>query len=268
MHNNTLSDIKKSLKDIKLKKGSSCFLHTSIMQIGFIQDVSINDIPKKVFDLIFKEIGKNGTISALTPYYDYGLKNKKFDLNKSPISKQVGVMSNFINNHKNSSRSLNPLFNISSVGRKAKYITKQKTPIAFGLDSAWDQMFKLNSDIVFLGCDMTVCTFIRYIEFRFGVPYLFNKHFNKEIYFNNKVLSNYSSSTVRYPYFDVIYNTSKFQRILIEKKVMRTNKNKNLKVMAVNMKSCFDIGIEELKKNVFFFLKHKPKYKKNLNPIG
>ena len=54
MHNNTLSDIKKSLKDIKLKKGSSCFLHTSIIQIGFIQDVSINDIPKKVFDLIFK----------------------------------------------------------------------------------------------------------------------------------------------------------------------------------------------------------------------
>ena len=120
------------------------------MQIGFIQDVSINDIPKKVFDLIFKEIGKNGTISALTPYYDYGLKNKKFDLNKSPISKQVGVMSNFINNHKNSSRSLNPLFNISSVGKKAKYITKQKTPTAFGLDSAWDQMFKLNSDIIIL----------------------------------------------------------------------------------------------------------------------
>ena len=53
--------------------------------------------------------------------------------------------------------------------------------MAFGADSAWDQLFKLNSDIVFLGCDLSVCTFIRYIEFRFGVPYLYNKHFNRDI---------------------------------------------------------------------------------------
>ena len=60
--------------------------------------------------------------------------------------------------------------------------------MAFGADSAWDQLFKLNSDILFLGCDMSVCTFIRYIEFRFGVPYLYNKHFNNEICNNNKVI--------------------------------------------------------------------------------
>ena len=262
MHYNTLSEIKKGLKNIKLKKGSSCFLHTSIMHLGFIKDVPVKDIPKKIFDLIFSEIGKNGTISALTPYYDYGLKNKKFEINKSPISKEVGAMSSFIKNHKNSSRSMNPLFNISSVGKKAKFITNEKTPMAFGVDSAWDQMFKLNSDMIFLGCDMSVCTFIRYIEFRFGVPYLFNKHFNKEICRNNKVVSNYSSSPVRYPYFDVIYNTSKFQKILIKNKNMRVYKNKNLKIMAIDMKSCFDIGIEELKKSVFFFLKKNPSIKK------
>ena len=92
MHNSTLSDIKKSLKDVKLKKGSSCFLHTSIINLGFIQNVSINDIPKKIFELIFEEIDKNGTLSVLAPYYDYGLKNRKFDLNRSPISKPMSLM--------------------------------------------------------------------------------------------------------------------------------------------------------------------------------
>ena len=267
MRINTLSEIKKNLKRLNLKKGSSCSLHSSIVGLGLIKNFSIENIPKKIFDLVFKEIGKNGTLSALTPYYDYGLKSKKFDLAKSNSVKDVGSLSDFINKKKGSTRSLNPLFNISSIGRKAKFITNKKTTMAFGADSAWDQLFKLNSDIVFLGCDLSVCTFIRYIEFRFGVPYLYNKHFNRDICMNKKIISKYSSSTLRYSYLDIEYDTSKFQKILLKKKVLRTSINKKIKFMAVDMQSCFEIGVEELKKDLFFFLKRPPKYKNKLYPL-
>ena len=119
MRINTLSEIKKSLKDLKLKKGSSCLLHSSVLGLGLIKGISINNIPREIINLIFKEIGKNGTLSVLTPYYDYGLKNKRFDLMKSPSAKEVGAVSNFVNKNKKSSRSLNPLFNISSIGKKS-----------------------------------------------------------------------------------------------------------------------------------------------------
>ena len=267
MRINTLSEIKKNLKKLKLKKGSSCLLHSSIVGMGLIKNFPIKNIPKKIFDLVFQEIGKNGTLSALTPYYDYGLKFKKFDLLKSNSAKDVGSLSDLISKKKESTRSLNPLFNISSIGKKAKFITNQKTTIAFGADSPWDQLFKLNSDIVFLGCDLSVCTFIRYIEFRFGVPYLYNKHFNRDICINKKRISKYSSSTLRYSYLDIEYDTSKFQKILLKKKVLRTSKSKQSKFMAVDMQSCFEIGIEELKKDLFFFLKRTPKYKNKFFPI-
>ena len=268
MRINTLSEIKKSLKKLKLKKGSSCLLHSSIIGLGLIKGLSISDIPKKIFDLIFEEIGSNGTLSALTPYYDYALKSKEFDLTKSPSSKNVGAISDFINGRKDSTRSLNPLFNISSVGKKAKFITNQRTTIAFGADSPWDQLFKLNSDIIFLGCDISVCTFIRYIEFRFGVPYLYNKYFNNKICVDNKVISKYSSSTLRYLYLDVEYDTSRFQKILLKKKVLRTGKSKNINIMAINMHSCYQLGIEALKKDLFFFLKKTPKFKNKFTPIS
>ena len=267
MRINSLSDIKKSLKKLKIKKGSSCLLHSSIIGLGLIENLPINRIPEKIFNLIFHEIGKNGTISALTPYYDYGLKLKKFDLAKSESAKDLGSLSEFINKKKKSTRSLNPLFNISSFGKKAKFITNQKTVMAFGADSAWDQLFKLNSDIIFLGCDLSVCTFIRYIEFRFGVPYLYNKHFNRNVCVNKKVLSKYSSSTLRYLNLDIQYDTSKFQKTLLKKKVLRISRHKNINFMAVDMQSCFKIGIEELKKDLFFFLKRAPKYKNKLLPL-
>ena len=68
MRINTLSEIKKSLKKLKLKKGSSCLLHSSIVGLGLIKGLPIKDIPKKIFDLMFYEIGANGTLSALPPY--------------------------------------------------------------------------------------------------------------------------------------------------------------------------------------------------------
>ncbi len=268
MRFNTLSEIKRSLKQLRLKKGSSCLLHSSINGIGPIKGINIKKIPEVIVDLIFKEIGDNGTLSVMTPYYDYGLKNKKFDIKNSPSARELGAISSYIYNKKNSFRSLNPLFAISSIGKKAKHITSGKTPTAFGFDSAWDKLFKLNSKILFLGCDMSVCTFVRYIEFRFGVPYLYNKHFNNKIVFNKKILSNYSTSTLRYSYLYLNYDVLKFQKILIRKKLLKIISNKKFKAMSIDMKPCFDSGIENLKKNLFFFLKNSPKYKRKLTPIA
>ena len=94
---------------------------------------------------------------------------------------KLDILVNLLHKEKKSLRSFNPIFNISSEGKQAKFITSQKTPTAFGEDSAWHQLYKLNSEIIFIGCDLSVCTFVRFIEFRFGVPYLYNKLFNTKI---------------------------------------------------------------------------------------
>ena len=100
MRFNTLSEIKRSLKQLRLKKGSSCLLHSSINGIGPIKGINIKKIPEVIVDLIFKEIGDNGTLSVMTPYYDYGLKNKKFDIKNSPSARELGAISSYIYNKK------------------------------------------------------------------------------------------------------------------------------------------------------------------------
>ena len=49
---------------LKLKKGSSCLLHSSIIGLGLIKGLSISDIPKKIFDLIHL------WIHSLLPFLD------------------------------------------------------------------------------------------------------------------------------------------------------------------------------------------------------
>ena len=87
-------------------------------------------------------------------------------------------------------RSNNPLFNVTALGNKAKFITNGRTTNAFGVDSAWDKLYNLDAEIILLGCDFSKATFTftRYIEFRYGVPYLYNKLFNIPISKNKKNL--------------------------------------------------------------------------------
>lgn len=252
-----LDEIKKILKSLNLKKGSSCLLHSSMINIGKIQGIKIEDTPKTIVNLILEEIGPQGSLSALTPFYDYSNLKKTFDLNNGMCSKEVGSINRYIAKI-SESRSIDPIFNISSIGKKANHINKNVSPTSFGLDSAWDRLYKLNTDMIFLGCNLSVCTFIRFIESKFGVTYLYNKYFNIPIKENRKIISYYSSSFLRYKQIKLQYELRNFQMLLFKKKFLRISKNKYFEAMAINMSPCLDEGLSELKKNCFYFLKKNP----------
>ena len=107
------------------------------------------------------------------------------------------------------------------------YINKNVSPTSFGLDSSWDRLYKLNTDMIFLGCNLSVCTFVRYIENRFGVTYLYNKYFSTPIKKNGKIISNYSSSLLRYRQIEIQYELKFFESHLLKKKLLRKTSNKN-----------------------------------------
>jgi len=259
-------DFKKVLHKLHIRKNASCLIHASIINLGQFEDKKIENIPINIFRLVKEVVGKKGTISTLTANYDYGLKKKNFDLSNSLPAHEIGSFSKFFVKRKKSMRSYNPIFNITSEGKYAKFITSQKTSVAFGEDSAWHQLYKLNSEMIFIGCDLSVCTFIRFIEFRFGVPHIYNKLFNIKITNNKRPIFNYSISPLKYKGSNTIYDITKFQNILLKKKLLRVSKDKNIKIMAVKMKPFFSLAVEHLKKNIYFFLKSKPKFKNNSDP--
>ena len=262
-------EINNAFKELNFKKNSSFVVHSSLMHLGLIKGVKIKQMPSEIFLLLRKNLGKNATICVPSSNWDYSYKKKSFDKNKSNSHKEFGALSSYIAKKPNSLRSNNPLFNISAIGKKAKYITDGGTSNAFGTDSAWDKLYNLNAEIILLGCDFSEATFtfVRYIEFRFGVPYLYNKLFNLPITNKRKKIFNSSISTLRYLNIDVVYDLKKFKKILKKKQILFEGKDKKIKITKVKMKPCFDLGIECLKKDINFFLKKKPKYKKEKFPL-
>ena len=246
MSNISIKRFKKDLLRLGVKKNKSYFLHTSIINVGCFNDNKIKNIPKNIHESIKSLVGKNGTISTLTANYDYGNFKKNFDLSNSPTTHDIGYFSKYFLNRKSSKRSY--------------------SPNAFSDDSAWQELYKLNTEIIFIGCDISVCTFIRFIEFKFGVPYLYNKLFKTKIINQGKTIFNYSCSPVRYRKSKIEYDLKRFQKLLLKKKVLKVIKSQNFKIMLLKMQPCFKIGTEQLRKNIYYFLKRKPLYYKGFNP--
>jgi aminoglycoside N3'-acetyltransferase len=258
-----------AFKKLNFKRNSCVVIHSSLIHLGLIEGVNLKKMPEEIYSLIKKNLGKNATICVPSSNWDYSDKKKPFDKIRSNSHKEFGALSNYIVNKKNSFRSNNPLFNITALGKKAKYITNGGTSNAFGVDSAWDKLYNLDAEIILLGCDFSEATFTftRYIEFRFGVPYLYNKLFNLPIFHKRKKIFKTSTSTLRYLDLDLVYDLKKFKNVLKKKKILFEGRDKKIKITKVRMKPCFDLGIECLKKDIYFFLKKKPKFKKQKFPL-
>lgn len=251
------SDFIEALAELKLNNTNSYLVHVSLIGLGKFEDLKIKDINKFLLNSLQKFLGKKCTISTLTPFYEYADHNEEFDIKKSLPSKQIGSFSKFFFKKKNSYRSFNPLFNICSIGPNAKKITRNVATSDFGKQSTWENLYNLNTNMIFIGCDLSKCTFIRYIEHRFKVPYLINKLFYTKIKAGNKTLYSSFSSTLRNLNLNINYNTKKFQDILKKKGLLKISSNKNFTLMSVNMKPAFKIGTDCLKRNLYFFLDRK-----------
>jgi len=265
----SIKNLNDAFKKMKFKKNNSYIIHSSLTHLGLLKGKPIEQIPKNIFNVLIKNLGRDSTISVPTSDWNYSQKKTLFDKKSSVAHKDFGGLSQYFVKRKRSFRSNNPLFNITAIGKKAKYITGGNTNNAFGKDSAWDRLYNLNSEILLLGCDFseTNFTFTRYIEFRFGVPYLYNKLFQQPINQNKKKIFDFSISTLRYHDLDIQYDLKNFKKILKKRKILVENTDKKIKITRVKMKPCFDLGIECLKKDINFFLKKKPKYKNKLYPL-
>jgi len=251
------SDFLKALSEIKIDQTKSCLVHVSLIDLGIFKDLKIDEINNFVFNSLKKFTHKNCTISTLTPFYEYADNKKAFDIMRSLPSKAIGDFARFVYLKEKSLRSYNPLFNISSIGPLAKKITLSSTPEDFGQNSPWENLYNINSDMIFIGCDISRCTFIRFIEHHFKVPYLIKKVFHTKIKSKGRTLFSKSFSTLRNLNLNVKYNTKKFQNVLIKKKVLRINSHPKFNIMAVDMKSAFNVGIQQLKKDKYFFVNKK-----------
>ena len=263
-----VADIVDALAQINVRRGDTVVMHSSLMHLGRPSDSSLSEYPKRVIEAVMSYLGEDGTLAVPAPNYDYGSKGLPFDLRRSPVERSMGVCSAHAMTLPNVQRSPNPIFSVACLGRHAVEVCHPDTGTAFGAESAWDRLLAMDARILMLGSGVDDMTFIRYIEFRFGVPYLYNKMFATPVLDGDRPLPVTVTAPLRYPHCPATYDLSRFRDRLRGAGVLREAALGQGTAAMVAMADCYRLGIEALREDVHFFLREAPRYVPGEVPVA
>jgi len=180
-----ISDIKRSLNKVGIKKEKSIFLIYELFRLGKIDGVKKNSHYFKTYlDCIIQCLGKNETLTMNTYSFDTLRFNKNFNLLNKKTS--AGKLSDTLLKKKGIIRSLHPVFSVASIGRHKKFICSKNSQHNYGKNSPYDRLLKLDSTILSFGLNIVDNPFLHCAEYASGVPYFYNKIFNKNVYKGKK----------------------------------------------------------------------------------
>ena len=265
----TYNELKNSILKLGVKKNESIFIHSSIFELGIMDNVKIEDLSKNIINCFMECIGKKGTLFLPAFFHDYSKKNMKFYLKKSPPSISLGSLSQYVFMNKKFERSKNPLTSIFGMGHDAKYVCNTSNFSSYGINSIWDKLLDINTKFIFLGTNLSNSfTFVHHIEFLYGVPHMYIKQFSHDIInADNKLINNKINAYVRYLDFDIKTNFKKFQIDLIKSKYLCKKKLGSGEISLINSNDAFKFGFSKLELNNNYFLNNSPTFKKNKLPL-
>ena len=264
----TEAQLRAALEQVGVRPGATVVLHSSLFHIGRLEGVALADNAARIIGILRDHLGAEGTLAVPASNWDYGRKREPFDLRRSPVTKALGVVSQQVAALPEARRSPNPIFSIAAVGAQAAFICDGGTASAMGPDSAWDRLLQLGAENLFLGCDLTYLSFVRYIEHHCGVPYIYNKLFDVPVLDDGRELALTVVTPLRYAHCPAEHDISRFEQRLRERGALRETELGGGPVKAVAMADCLRLGVEALKEDIHFFLSGPPAYATDQVPLA
>lgn len=255
-----------TLLSVGIEKNDTVLVHSDIAAFGTTENFSRKEALNIFYDAFMEVLGSEGTLCVPAYFYEYARFGIPYDIALSPVSKELGVFSKFINSLPESKRSCNPLAAVAAVGKNADYICEIKNRHNYGEDSAFNRLHKLNAKIVMLGTTFNTVTFGHYIEYHVGVPHMYNKIYNIPILNNGEVVFDWSISSVRYLDKDVSYNKlnsneiEKTTNILSHYNIMKYKNYLENTIYVIDMNTLYNVTAKGLCKDPYSSLDHKPDF--------
>ncbi|HOX37300.1 MAG TPA: AAC(3) family N-acetyltransferase [Candidatus Brocadiia bacterium] len=175
----TKDEIESCLRSLEVSRGDVVFFHSSLKSIGQVEGG-----PDAVIDAFLETVGESGTLvlPALC-MYDWeklgreGVE-KAWDIRTTPA--YVGLIPETFRKRPGVIRSDNPTHSVTAFGRDAFEITKDhriarggewaaNRPIwastgAFGDNSPWDRLCRLDARYMLIGVDFNSCTLLHHVQ--------------------------------------------------------------------------------------------------------
>ena len=256
----SVAALRAALESAGVTKGGTVVVHSSLMHLGRLEGVPHSEYPARVADLFLELLGPEGTLAVPASNWDYGRQGVPFDLQSTPSAKDLGVLSRHLLERPEVVRSVNPTFSLAIVGARAEWLCAGGNGHAFGYDSAWDRLYQVDARMIFLGCDLNALSFTRYMEMRFGVPYLYNKLFAIPVLDRGQPIDTPIVSLLRYHHIPVEYDLKRFEQELRDRGVLTETPLGGAHIRSVPSRACLDVGMECLKRDIHFFLAKAPCY--------
>lgn len=262
----TKSSLVDALLSVGIEKNDTVLVHSDIASFGTTENFSRKDALNIFYESFMEVLGSEGTLCVPAYFYEYARFGIPYDISLSPVSKELGVFSKFINSLPESIRSCNPLASVAAVGKYADYICEIKNRHNYGEDSAFNRLHKLNAKIVMLGTSLNAVTFGHYVEYHVGVPHMYNKIYNIPVLNNGEVIFDWSISSVRYLNADIEYGflneheMKNISQIYIEKNIMKCQPYLENMIYVINTNSLYNAIANGLMINPYNNLAHTPNF--------
>ena len=262
----TQKDLISALKKIGLVRSDIVYIHSRLFSLGNMKEGTTKDkLCRKILDAFFKVISENGTIvvpTFTTQTQRYGV---PFVLEET--ESMTGMFSEYIRCHPESIRSLHPINSVAAIGKHKEIICNDISASNYGLDSPFDRMLSIGAKSVSLGLDYFSNSWCHYLEAVYGLPYIYNKLLNVEVYKDGKIVNKPFFAAIRYLDFKVENNFKYFDRIILEKNLIKTVKLAGGIISCISANEYTCVGLELLKENPYAFLASPPSFQYGEKPF-
>ena len=110
-----------SLASCGLVPGDTILVHSDLFAMGPVEG-SQENILSVYYDAFWDVLDKDGTLVVPGYFYDYGRWQTPYDTRRSPVSSELGIFAQYVNNQPGVMRSLNPLTALTAIGAKDEYV--------------------------------------------------------------------------------------------------------------------------------------------------
>lgn len=173
----TTDDLRSALRQVGITDGDLVFVHSSLDNLGFIQNERIDDYPQIITTEVTEHLGEDGGL--FVPTFNFGFASgDRFDITETPS--QMGVLTEHIRTMETAVRSPHPMQSIAGIGSHAQEVCRRDTTSAFDLDGTIDALRQKGAKVLLLGAPIKYNSLVHYVEQDMEVPYRYWKEFEGE----------------------------------------------------------------------------------------
>jgi len=258
-----LTDIKKAYQNIGIKEGMIVVVKTDIRFLGPYESNDQNQLLRDHLDTLINLVNlEKGTIVVSTGTTSLCNTNNVFDINNTPS--EMGSLTEFIRNHRNSVRSFHPFNSYAAIGKHAKFICDHTTRHSVGPDTPEARLLELNASYLSLGLHPAyTSTLIHHIEKTMGVPYRYVKEFIHPVLRGKEIVYEPFYLNVRYLECNAIMNLNKKVYPFFEKsgyKIIEENLGRG-KIYLFSMNEFYSSTVKLMSDDLYACLEFEPSVK-------